>query len=180
MKQKFKLTTSTKMQSLKGFFYSLIMLFGSVAFFYYLFGKSTFIPLYLLLAIFFIFYTLPVILLYNNYLKYAENIVVVLQENTMTINDKTYTSDEIDQIEIYATIQHVKKSSGAYTFSHNEYYYYIAIDLKEGETIVLNSLLGQDLDEALKKAFPDTKIKYTYSFFSRLMITENSFSKERV
>ncbi|WP_410221855.1 hypothetical protein [Pedobacter sp.] len=106
--------------------------------------------------------------------------VVVLQENMIIVNGKTYTSDEIDLIEIYATMQHVKKSAGAYTFSHNEYYYYIAIDLKEEKTIVLNSLLGQDLDETLKKAFPDTKVKYTYSFFSRLMITENSFSKDRV
>lgn len=180
MKQEFKLSKKSQIRALYGLMHSTIVWLALLIVFYFLFEKEILFIALSIASLYLIFDVLPVLILNINYLKYAKNIAVVLKENTMIINDKAYTSDEIDQIEIYATIQHVKKTAGAYTLSHNEYYYYIAIDLKEGETIVLNSLLGQDLDEALEKAFPDTKIKYTYSFFSRLMITENSFSKERV
>lgn len=180
MNQSFKLTSKTKIKSLKGLFHSLIMLIAAIAFFYFLFEESIYVPLFVLVVMFFLFYILPVIVLYNNYLKYAKNIEVILQQNTMAINGKTYTSEDIELIEIYTTMQHAKKRASMHTFSHNEYFYYIAVDVKDGHTIVLNSLMGQNIDEEIKNAFPDVEIKHTFSLFSRLMITENSFSKNRV
>ena len=174
MEQSFKLTSKTKIRSLTGLLHSLVIFVAAEAFFFYLFEKDAFVPICLFTCLFFLVYVLPVLLLYRNYLRYAKNMDVIIGENRLIVNGKTYTSNNILSIEIFTTMQRVKKQAGPYTLSHNEYFYYILINLENGEELILNSLLGLELDEAIKKCFREVEIKQTVSLFFGLMIPQRN------
>lgn len=177
MEKYFKLTSKTKRRSLTGLLHSSIIFIAAVIFFYYLFKGEAYLPICLFSVFFFLLYVLPVILLYFNYLEYAKGIEVLIAENTITVKGKTYTGDDISLIEIFTTVQRIKKQSGPYTLSHNEYFYYIAINLKDGNVLILNSLLGLDLDNEVRMCFQHVEIKETRALLLGLMITKKSFDK---
>ncbi|AZI24033.1 hypothetical protein EA772_01240 [Pedobacter sp. G11] len=168
---KYTLTFRSQIEALKGI---IVITFSfmaiSVLFRYAL--DSFFPSSIILLIIYLLFYFIPVIILHINYIKYARGRVLIVGSDFITYDNQTYSIDEIVSIEVFSTSQHKKNGSGARTLAHNEYYYFIQINFRNEEKIIINSLLGQNIDRYLISKFPDLAVKYHLHFFRRLLITK--------
>ena len=121
----------------------------------------------------FIFYLivllLPVIVLHVNYLN-SEFRCIRVEQNKLTINNYVYTDNDIEKIKIYATSQHFKNYVGAYALPYNDYYYYIELNLKNGEEINLPSLFDYKIDEIFKQNFSTVEMVEKPSSFMMLLM----------
>ena len=119
----------------------------------------------------------PVSLLHTNYIKYANGVEVILEEEAIVFNGERYGVEEITSIQMYTTWQRKNNSVGR--LAHEEYYYYLKINLKDKHPLIIDSLLGINIDRELKKHFPIVPFQYHFHFIIGLLITEASFEYPR-
>lgn len=113
---------------------------------------------------------LPVLILHINYLKKTTKGRIELKNRIITINDKIYTAQDVQCIEIYATYQHFNNTVGATSLPYNDAYYYLIIYLNDGEQIVLSSLIDYNIDKICRANFAENEIKEkTCSYFNLLI-----------
>jgi len=121
---------------------------------------------------YFIIVLLPVVVLHINYLHNAYKDIKV-EENKLTVNNKImYTAMDINQINIYATAQHINDVTGAFTPPYAMCYYYIEINLKSRKNIILSSLIDYKMDQIIKNKFKTIKIIEHPSTFAMLLINK--------
>lgn len=109
-------------------------------------------------SFYFLIVVLPVAILHINYLNNNCFKEIVIDKNRLIVDAIEYSSQDINEINIFATKQHFDDSTGAYSFAYNDYYYHIEICLKNNEKIILSSLLDYKLDKILKENFNSVKI----------------------
>lgn len=171
---KYILTLKTQIEALRGLIFMTFVFVGiSILFRYAL--DSFFPSSIILLIIYLLCYFFPVIVLHTNYLKYARGHILIVGSDFITYDNRSYFINEIALIEVYSTYQHKNESGGARTLAHNEYYYYIKLCFKNDEPIIINSLLGQNIDRYLISKFPNIAVKYHLHFFHKLLISKLSF-----
>ncbi|MDV3661059.1 hypothetical protein CMU70_11375 [Elizabethkingia anophelis] len=113
------------------------------------------------------FCLIPVIILHYNYKKKSPKLIEIT-ENNLIVNDKVYTPEKIDIVNVFATYRHFKGFSGGSIYS--PHYYYMEFILKDGERFVLSSLLGYKLDAVFRENFRTVKIIERRSPFLLLII----------
>ena len=122
------------------------------------------------LAFYLIVFLLPVFVLHINYLSNAYRSIKV-EENKITPNENTiYRKNDIEKIRIYASSQHFSGNVGVTALPFNDYYYYVEIELKNGEKINLSSLLDYKIDRIIKENFKDNIVIEQPSSFLMLLI----------
>ncbi|MDB5116880.1 MAG: hypothetical protein JWQ79_2372 [Mucilaginibacter sp.] len=113
---------------------------------------------------------LPSAILFIEYL----NVTLKLQKVEFTMTDikvfykngeiDYHTYDDLEVIKLYKSAGMDKKS---FTLNIMENYYYAKIVTKDGKKIILTSVLGPDLSDALNsvKNVPIDRVKTAYAFF---------------
>ena len=94
--------------------------------------------------------------------------IVELCKYYQTIKSRQ-SENEIDKIKIYATSQHFSDSVGVSALPYNDYYYYIKVDLKNGEKINLSSLIDYKIDKIITENFKTIGIIEQPSTFVMLL-----------
>lgn len=102
-----------------------------------------------------ILFVLPVFILQENYLKYNKEIELILLNDHIEINKEVIKIEFIKEVNIYATHQYFSGYVGATALIYNEYFYYMEIITYENRRYILTSLLGIELDEVIRKTYPE-------------------------
>ncbi|MHA3044645.1 hypothetical protein JSO61_004800 [Riemerella anatipestifer] len=168
-----KITLKSQLYALRELIIISIVYFGLL----YLLYSNTELDLFKVLFLstfvfYFIVFLLPVMVLHINYLNNSYK-QLSIEQNKLTINNTIYTENEIDKIKIYATSQHFNDSVGVSALPYNDYYYYIRVDLKNGEKINLSSLIDHKIDKIITENFKNIKIDKNASSFVSLLIKTN-------
>lgn len=125
-------------------------------------------------SFYFLIIALPVVILHVNYLNYNYFKEIIIDKNRLIADAIEYRSEDINEINIFATKQHFDDSTGAYSFAYNDYYYYIEICLKNKKKIILSSLLDYKLDKILKENFDSVKTTENAGGLFFLLIKDNT------
>lgn len=127
----------------------------------------------LTLCFYILIVALPVVILHINYLNNSYRKEIGINANRLVINKIEYSSEDIENINIFATKQHFNDSTGAYSFAYNDYYYYMEVCLKNNEKIILSSLITYKLDKILIENLPSVKFIEKPSTFLLLLINRS-------
>lgn len=164
-----KISLKSQLYALRELLIISIVYFGLIYFLYLNAEFDLFKILFLsTFAFYFIVLLLPVMVLHINYLNNTYKHLRV-EQNKLTINNAIYTENEIDKIKIYATAQHFSDSVGVSALPYNDYYYYIKVDLKNGEKINLSSLIDYKIDKIITENFKTIGIIEQPSTFVMLL-----------
>ncbi|AZI56136.1 hypothetical protein EIB75_13095 [Epilithonimonas vandammei] len=164
-----KISLKSQLYALRELLIISIVYFGLIYFLYLNAEFDLFKILFLsTFAFYFIVLLLPVMVLHINYLNNTYKHLRV-EQNKLTINNAIYTENEIDKIKIYATSQHFSDSVGVSALPYNDYYYYIKVDLKNGEKINLSSLIDYKIDKIITENFKTIGIIEQPSTFVMLL-----------
>ena len=139
-----------------------ILLVALIALYFYIYEEAPelflFITLLLLIANVGI-NILPVLILYFNYEKVNDGVILNLAKDRFLVNGKSILLDEIKSIKTYATHQHFSGQNGAASLTYNDYFYYMEVITNNEEKIHLTSLLGYNLDKDIQKMYPDIRVE---------------------
>ena len=97
-------------------------------------------------------------ILHINYKKYNDNKELILKENKLLFDSKEIKTDEISKAKIVGTNQSINKYSYAKA-AYEAAYFYIEINLKNGEKIYLTNLLSKNLKEIFEQNYPNVKLE---------------------
>src|SRR5690606_15290158 len=164
-----KITLKSQLSALKELIIISMVYYGLVYFLYLNAEFDLFKLLFLSTFVFyFIAFVLPVMVLHINYLNNTYKLVRV-EHNKIITNYTIYRESDIDKIRIYATAQHFSDSVGASALPYNDYYYYLEIELKDGEKIKLSSLIDYKIDKIIKENFKSIETIEQSSTFVMLL-----------
>ena len=164
-----KITLKSQLSALKELIIISMVYYGLVYFLYLNAEFDLFKLLFLSTFVFyFIAFVLPVMVLHINYLNNTYKLVRV-EHNKIITNNTIYRESDIDKIRIYATAQHFSDSVGASALPYNDYYYYLEIELKDGEKIKLSSLIDYKIDKIIKENFKSIETIEQSSTFVMLL-----------
>jgi len=112
---------------------------------------------------------LPNIILLIEHLTYTVKIEAVefsTHDFKVLFKNGTIEQFDYDDIKVIQLYRSAGMDKGNYSYSSNERYYFANIIAKDGRKIILTSLLGPDLDDALSmmKDVPVDKTKTAYAF----------------
>ena len=137
--------------------YTVIIFIFELLLFYYF--RETFLFLSLLILLVYLFTILiPLLVLFFNYFKYDKNVQVIVTKESLIINEKKIERKFMESIIIIATYQHFNEYKGATSLAYNDYFYYIKIVTKQGNSFYLTSLLDYKIDTILKTYYPEIPI----------------------
>jgi len=164
-----KITLKSQLSALKELIIISMVYYGLVYFLYLNAEFDLFKLLFLSTFVFyFIAFVLPVMVLHINYLNNTYKLVRV-EHNKIITNYTIYRESDIDKIRIYATAQHFSDSVGASALPYNDYFYYLEIELKDGEKIKLSSLIDYKIDKIIKENFKSIETIEQSSTFVMLL-----------
>lgn len=110
---------------------------------------------------FFVVYILPIIILYNNYLK--------IYNSNKGIDLKSVSSKNIERVQFVGTYQKIKNSQNAFTLPYCMNFFYVKIDLKDSiAPILITSLEEYDIEKRINQYFPNIKIEKQIDVFPLL------------
>lgn len=165
-----KISIRTQLYVLRELIVISIIYFGIMSFLYLYNDFGLFKIIFLSTFVFYlIVFLLPVVILHINYLKNQYK-TVKIDEKKLIINDTIYQENDIYKIIIYATAQHFNNSIGVTALPYNDYYYYVEVYLKSGESINLSSLIEYKIDKLIKENFKAIEIVEKPSSFTHLLI----------
>lgn len=109
----------------------------------------------LLIGFYFTVIFFPIISLYNNYLKYNKETVLIINKEFIVINKRKIDISEIKKVNIYANATYLKGQGSK--FPHQEVFYYMKIQLQDDSKFIITSLLGHNIYNVFRKEYPNLK-----------------------
>ncbi|WKS95303.1 hypothetical protein [Riemerella columbina] len=107
--------------------------------------------------LYFIFYALPVIILFFNYKRHS---------SCKAFNLKEINSEDIEKVYLVGTAHKIKNSQNAYTLPYCMNFFYLKIHLKNSdEPIIITSVDDYNIEKRFSKHFPNIKIGKEIDFF---------------
>lgn len=168
MKEKFKNSILNLPEVIKLLIIYLIIIVIILSYIYFALEDDieVFLIICLLLSSFYLLaFVIPVLSLYFNYLEKTKNIILILENESIRINDKIIPIIEVININIIGTHQHFNLGHGGVsTLPYNDSFYYLKVKTNKNE-YYLTSLLSYKLDSILIEKYPNIKFVQNINSF---------------